>query len=312
MPSAPLPNLIDFLPKEEAAAKLPVPRCALVMGLPGTREAFCDLETPSDYAISMFYDSPTSAWPRYAKSVALAKSLVETARSHGFTVYEQGDLGALRDGTAVHDVVIIFGHSSATTFTDRDFCAPGGEDKREKVIERLARPDIPFARLLNRFGSESPETLRRALNEAILGRSLFLGLLIDERPPTGGDILIEQMLCREMLDAAIGTLVIPGNQIELFGKLYDVGAAAAAIDSEFRGELALIICRSTALATAIELRFGLEVRMASWNIAVLPDGYYVVVEAVLRQLATTGGSFLDILSRFEGMLLELGEEERHP
>ncbi len=76
------------------------------------------------------------------------------------------------------DIAIVFGHSRATTFTDESFRTSDGQDKRGKMIkkkkkERLARPDIPFAPILNRFGNETPETLRKALNEAIRSRSLF-------------------------------------------------------------------------------------------------------------------------------------------
>ncbi len=53
-------------------------------------------------------------------------------------------------------------------------------------------------------------------------------------------------------------------------------------------------------------------RIASWNIAVLPDGYYTIVDLALRRLAESGGSFLDILGTFENMLQDLAGSRGRP
>ena len=286
-----------------------MPSCAVILGLPATQDAFCDTVNPSDYAINQFSGPLEIAWEQYRPSVALAENLAATARRLGSAVYQNGDVNVLRKATSAYGTVVLFAHTRSRAFVDSDFSPPA---KLEEVRDRLSRPDIPFASLLNRFGAiaeEGPCALRSALNEAIADRSLLRGLPPEQRPITGDNVLLEQVLCREMLDAAIGTLVVPGNQVELFGSLYDVGVISGAIDPDFRGEMALITCNSAVLATAIELRFGFDVRLASWEIELLPSAYYVIVEIALRRWVEQGGSLLDILRDLEAMLVELAAED---
>jgi hypothetical protein len=294
---------------KDSSTSVTVPRCALVMGLPDSKDGFCRTDPPSDYAMTMFNGTPTSAWPRYARSVERADLLARTARELGFTVYREGGLDALTEATARHDAVVVFGHSRSATFAKRDFQGADGADRRATVIARLGRSDVSFAPLLNRFGAERPETLLQALNGAIVEGKPFCELPPDKRPATGGSLLLERVLSREMIDAAIGDLVEPGNTIELHGRLHGFGAVVQAVHYDFSGELALIVCHSTALATAIEQRFGMSLRLASWGITLLPDGFYALVEAALRQVHRQGGSLLDALRGLDKMLLGLVGEE---
>ena len=300
--------------------------CALIMGLPGNREAFCRKDPASDYAMTMFRTEPADAWKRvYAKCARMAADLVVVARRLGVKVYEDGDLSVLREATETCDVVIVFGHSRSTLLTQRDFRSVGGSDRTAAAIERLGRADIPFAPQLNCFADIAQKDLIEALNAAIKSGLPFLNLPVEHRPPTGGNKVVERMLSREMIDTALADLVISGGQVELFGRLYGVDQVVEALAPTFSGELALFVCHSTGVATAIEATFKLRIRLASWTIAVLPDGYYAVVSEALRRLAGVrtwwrfrawagvpggyNGSFLDIMAQLEDMLSQLRQVE---
>ena len=277
-------------------AALSVSKCALLFGIPITREGFersAKLGAQSDYMTGMLRGmNPALVWvEEYERVARAAQQLVSTARDLGARVYETATLSDFAAATNCFQYVVLFAHWRGAMFRQSDITGDIAA-----IFERMDQ-----ARLLSNIRSKrrDPDALVDALNEAIAEMTV-----LDQLPGAIAETgrrtrALGQTLCRDLLDELLFGLTLPGNRIELFDGPHDLNEMESALWISFSGELDLALCNSVALATFLDLRRQNTVRHLHWPDLLSPLPQFLKVRKTLELMAAYGGGYIDTRLRVE-------------
>jgi hypothetical protein len=241
--------------------------CALVIGLPASREDFlrdvADFPKRGHYASVICRDFATAeaGWEAVGAKIAdLANDLVATAREAGARVFPVGDLDAVRQAAAAPGVVAIVGHWRGPGVHSSDLRIDA-----EAFFRMLETAEDDFAAWVRTaLGTDAEGRVLRSASAR--GRKAELASLLNERvlkkfgaelghpaeTSSDNDIFICRTLAREMLEKAFPSAFEPGNALELRDGFHKADAVRDAFADGWRGIAELAVCNSEYLAMTIK------------------------------------------------------------
>jgi hypothetical protein len=295
--------------------------CALLFGLPTSRtyfEAGARGDALFDYMKLTLRDGgPEDVWnARYQRTVAAAQSLIEVATELAVAVYPAATLADFAAASRRHRVLVVLAHWKGAEVCSWDL--RGEPATMSTLIERSPDPVLQAINpVVSRGGAvQVAEELVAAFNVAIDSGRLLSLLPRDLGDSVRNLALLSQALGRDLIDEALGDLIVPGNRLELFDGLHTPHAIESALDAAFQGEIDLSACKSEPLATYLKRRRGDRLHVLFTTELLDPLSCYIVIEHALKQWAmardSVGASFISARLEIEHRLLEqLSRVERN-
>jgi len=276
-------------------------RCSVLLALPADRAQFDAVargdELP-DYGRHLIRgETPAVVWDRrYSRVSAAIGQLTAAASEAGACVVQRARLADLAVASSKSDVLIVVAHWRDWAVSAHDFTA-----NALTVHRRLQTAGFGDITAIPERRTPSLAEIAASLNTAIENGEVVRRCAPDVA--TGGiNRRLSTTLGRDALDELLGSLIAPGNRVELYGGLHTPGEFDAAIDVNFSGELDLSTCSSFALATLISMRRGSRVSLIHTLDEIDPLPCCLQIAAALSFMAAHGGRYASARLAFQELL----------
>ncbi len=271
-------------------------RIAILLGIPVTRDAFCERAADPrwDYGRKLLsVRSAEQVFEQiYEPVCTVANDLLRRAESEGVAVCLNACLEDLQSVSYTHDVLIIVAHWRNFVVEDSDLLegwpirlAQGAKDDVLRYLVGEITRRAGAARVILEGSLANDRELRRRVVTA-MNQLIDTGKLTPFLPAEVSGItthsLITKTLSRDLLDNAFSGALRHGNQLELADGLHTVSAINAAIDPAFRGLIDLSCCTSSVLGTYLKLMRGDTLQVMMGDHLIVPAPQLRLIERTLE------------------------------